>query len=109
MRAGLVPATASVTVRAATVADAVAIADIYNHYVRDTVVTFEDEPVPAREMARRMERVTSAGLPWLVAERGGRLAGYAYAVPWKDPPFGADDKPEPVSSRGLPDAVGMGS
>lgn len=72
-----------VTVRDAAPADAGAIAEIYNHYVRETIVTFEETPIDAAEMARRMETVRAASLPWLVALDGGRVAGYAYAGPWK--------------------------
>jgi len=63
--------------RAATPSDAQAIAAIYRPYVTDTVISFEIEPPDAGEMARRMAAPPS--LPWLVAERDGRLVGYAYA------------------------------
>jgi phosphinothricin acetyltransferase len=69
-------------IRACTAADAAAICAIYNVYVRETVITFEEEPVSAGEMARRIEEVT-ARLPWLVAEESGAVVGYAYATPWK--------------------------
>jgi len=71
------------TVRAAEPSDAAAVAEIYNHYVRETIVTFEEEPVTAAEIARRMEDVRISRLPWLVADRAGRTVGYAYARPWK--------------------------
>jgi len=64
-------------IRAATGEDAAAIAAIYAPYVTGTVVSFEAEPPDAAEMARRM--VALPLLPWLVAERDGRVAGYAYA------------------------------
>lgn len=70
-------------IRDAAPSDAAAMAGIYNHYVMETVVTFEEEPVAAAEMARRIEAVQAASLPWLVAEEGSRVAGYAYATPWK--------------------------
>jgi phosphinothricin acetyltransferase len=70
-------------IRPATVSDAGAIAAIYNPYVIDTIVTFEEEPVDTEEIARRMEEVWSASLPWLVAELDGRVVGYAYASKWK--------------------------
>lgn len=70
-------------IREATPSDAAAIAEIYNHYVDETVVTFEEEPVPAAEIARRIEEVRSASLPWLVAEEGQGVAGYAYATRWR--------------------------
>jgi len=62
--------------------DAEAIAAIYNPFIRDTVVTFEETPVDAAEMARRIEDVT-ARLPWLVSEQEGVVAGYAYATRWR--------------------------
>ena len=71
-------------IRSATSADAQAIADIYNYYITDTIVTFEEEPLPASEIARRIGQVYEAGLPWLVAEENGEILGYAYATPWKD-------------------------
>jgi phosphinothricin acetyltransferase len=70
-------------VRDATPADAAAIAAIYDHYVLTSWITFEESPVPAIEMARRMDEVRAASLPWLVAERDGRVVGYAYATKWK--------------------------
>lgn len=71
------------TIRAVAPADAAGIAAIYNHYVAQTVVTFEEEPVSAAEIARRIEDVRSAALPWLVAEQAGRVLGYAYATKWR--------------------------
>ena len=65
-------------IRAVTPADASAIAGIYNHYIRHTTVTFEEADVSASDMAGRIA-TASPVRPWLVAERGGELAGYAYA------------------------------
>lgn len=59
------------------------IAEIYNHYILHTVVTFEEEVVSGREMADRIQEVSSASLPWLVAEDSNRVLGYAYAGKWK--------------------------
>jgi phosphinothricin acetyltransferase len=69
-------------IRLCTAADAAAICEIYNPYVRDTVITFEETPVAVAEMAQRIVDVT-ARLPWLVAEEQGAIVGYAYATPWK--------------------------
>jgi phosphinothricin acetyltransferase len=79
------------SLRAAEPADAAGIAAIYNHYVAETIVTFEEEPVAPAEMALRIDGVQSIGLPWLVAEEQGREAGeekarvvgYAYATRWR--------------------------
>jgi L-amino acid N-acyltransferase YncA len=70
-------------IRAAAKADSPAIASIYNHYVTQTVVTFEEEPISAVDIARRMDEVWSASLPWLVAQEGSDVVGYAYATPWR--------------------------
>ena len=58
--------------------DGAACAAIYAHYVRDGWATFEEIPPPAGEMEARIRR-TLATHPWLVDERQGAVAGYAYA------------------------------
>jgi L-amino acid N-acyltransferase YncA len=65
-------------IRLATGRDAGQIAEIYAPIVRDTIISFEVEPPTANEMRRRIEK-TLEHLPWLVCERSGRVAGYAYA------------------------------
>jgi phosphinothricin acetyltransferase len=74
-------------VRAATSADAPALAAIYGHHVLHGVGTFEETPPPAEEMARRQEAVRSLGLPYLVAQADGPAAeeilGFAYAAPFR--------------------------
>lgn len=70
-------------IRSVTPADADAIARIYNYYVLNTVITFEEQPLSAAQMAGRIAELTGAGLPWLVVEADGQLAGYAYAAKWK--------------------------
>jgi L-amino acid N-acyltransferase YncA len=69
-------------IRPATAADAPAICAIYNHHVLNTPVTFEEIAISKGEMAARIAEVRSA-FPWLVFERDGRVAGYAYANRWK--------------------------
>ena len=70
-------------IRPATNDDAADIANIYNHYIRDTVVTFEEHEITAADMAGRVASVVANGLPWLVAEHVGSIVGYAYADRWK--------------------------
>ncbi len=74
------------TVRPATSDDLGAVADIYAHYVRSGVATFEVEPPTPDELSSRFGAVGSAGLPYVVAEIDGRVAGYAYRAPWKTRP-----------------------
>jgi L-amino acid N-acyltransferase YncA len=71
------------TIRAATPHDAAAIAAIYNPYIADTTISFEEEPVSAEDMRGRIASVQEGGLPWLVLERDGEIAGYAYATKWR--------------------------
>ncbi|MES3034399.1 MAG: arsinothricin resistance N-acetyltransferase ArsN1 family B [Gemmatimonadota bacterium] len=71
-------------IRAATLDDASALVAIYNHFVDHTIVTFEEAPVSAADFARRMQAVMNAALPYLVAERGGVVVGYACATRWKE-------------------------
>lgn len=64
-------------------ADCEDVARIYNHYVRDTIVTFEEDAITSEDMRGRVREVEARGFPWLVAERAGQVLGYAYATPWK--------------------------
>jgi len=66
-------------VRAATVADIPAITAIYAAEVRDFVNTYEYDVPDEAEMLRRMRGIVDGGYPYLVAEAGGAVAGYAYA------------------------------
>jgi L-amino acid N-acyltransferase YncA len=59
--------------------DAPRTAEIYRSAVESTIATFEETPPTAEEMAERM-RATLERLPWLVAESGGEVVGYAYAA-----------------------------
>jgi L-amino acid N-acyltransferase YncA len=62
------------------VADAAACAAIYAPYVDGGAVSFEERAPDATELAARIGR-TTATHPWLVAERGGEVVGYAYGSP----------------------------
>lgn len=65
--------------RPSTPADLPAITAIYAEAVLQGTGTFELEPPDLAEMTRRRDDVLGKGLPWLVAERGGQVLGYAYA------------------------------
>ena len=70
-------------IRPATALDDAAICAIYNPYVANTAISFEETPVSEEEMAKRIADVGAAGLPWLVLEIDGSIAGYAYATKWR--------------------------
>ena len=69
-------------IRGVELSDASAICEIYNHHVRNTIVTFEEEPVSETDMQKRITSVT-AKYPWLVWEEDGKVIGYAYAAEWR--------------------------
>ncbi|MEW5508614.1 arsinothricin resistance N-acetyltransferase ArsN1 family B [Pseudomonas antarctica] len=68
----------TIDVRVATTADALAIQAIYAPMVERTAISFEQEPPSIGEMAQRIE-TTLPVYPYLVAEREGKILGYAYA------------------------------
>jgi L-amino acid N-acyltransferase YncA len=70
-------------IRAAMAADAEALAALYGHHVEHGFGTFEEAPPSAQDMAGRLLAVTDRGLPYLVAEVDGRVAGLAYAAPFR--------------------------
>ena len=64
-------------------ADIDAVAEIYGHYVRETVITFETEVPSATEMAERFATILSKGHPLMIGEMDGRVVGYAYASTYR--------------------------
>ena len=63
--------------------DAAQIHAIYAPVVRDTIISFELEPPTEEQMGARIVE-TLKMFPWLVLERDGRVAGYAYASRHRD-------------------------
>src|SRR4051812_37881966 len=70
---------AHIRIRQADALDAEAIADIYAPSVAASAISFEAQPPSADEMGQRITE-TTATYPWLVCERDGVVAGYAYAT-----------------------------
>ena len=66
-------------IRPATLDDAAALAEVYGHHVLHGLGTFEEIPPSTEEMRRRVTAVLGFGLPYLVAEIEGGVAGFAYA------------------------------
>ena len=69
-------------IRDCSIIDAPQLCAIYNHYVQNTTVTFETDPVSEDEMIQRIE---GSGIrhPWLVWEEQEKVLGFACAGPWK--------------------------
>jgi L-amino acid N-acyltransferase YncA len=94
------------TLRPSTDADVPAITAIYAHHVLHGTGTFETTPPTEADMANRRLDVLGRGLPYLVAEQGGRVLGFAYCQWFKPRPayrYSAED-----SIYLHPDAAGRG-
>ncbi len=76
----------SARVRDAEPRDLAAITAIYAHHVRNGLASFELEAPDEPEMRRRFEAIRAQGLPWIVAEIEGEVAGYAYAGAYRTRP-----------------------
>lgn len=70
-------------IRSARLDDADRIAAIYNYYIANTSITFEEQLVSREQIAQRIQDVLAVPLPWLVFEQAGQVSGYAYASKWK--------------------------
>jgi len=84
----------NLTIRPSREDDVDAIAAIYAHHVLHGTGTFETEPPTPADMAARRADVLARGLPYLVAERDGRVLGFAYCNWFKPRPayrFSAED------------------
>ena len=74
----------AIRVRDATEADMAAVQVIYAEAVLHGLASFEEAPPTLDDMLARRAKVLGQGLPWLVAELDGRVAGYAYASSYRD-------------------------
>jgi L-amino acid N-acyltransferase YncA len=76
----------TVSIRPARPADIPAITRIYAHAVERGSSSFELTPPDEAEMARRMQELIGKDFPYLTAEIGGTVAGYAYASLYRTRP-----------------------
>jgi phosphinothricin acetyltransferase len=73
------------TLREATEADVPDIRAIYNHYVANSTVTFDEKAWTLSVVRSKFARVRALGFPFLVAQSpAGAVLGFAYVYPWKD-------------------------
>ncbi len=72
------------TLRDATERDIPDMREIYNHYVANSTVTFDEDLLTLKELRAKFRHLKELGYPWLVAESPrGQVLGYAYVSPWK--------------------------
>ncbi len=72
-----------VHIRPAAAADFPDITRIYGHHVLNGLASFEIDPPSLDEMQSRWIALVDGGFPYLVADEGGTIAGYAYATPYR--------------------------
>lgn len=82
----VVEAHLNVVIRSAAETDLEAVAGIFGHYVDGSVVTFETVPPSLSYWRHFRDDQAERGLPFLVCECNGQVAGYAYAAPWRTKP-----------------------
>lgn len=71
-------------IRDARATDLPAVREIYNYYVANSTVTFDEDAMTLREWKHKFAQLQRLGLPFLVAEApSGQLLGYALVAPWK--------------------------
>lgn len=71
-------------IRKVSLNDAKEIVDIYNYYVMNTNITFEEEKISEDEMKNRIKEKLEHNNPWIVYEEDGEILGYAYIGVWRD-------------------------
>lgn len=71
-------------IRAAERGDLPSIREIYNHYVVNSSITFDQAPLSAPALRRRFEQSAQLNMPIIVAVNPtGQVLGYASVFPWK--------------------------
>lgn len=71
-------------IRDAAAADLPAVREIYNYYVANSTVTFDEDAMTLREWKAKFAMLEKLGMPFLVAESpSGQVLGYALVAPWK--------------------------
>ena len=58
------------------------ICNIYNYYVENTCITFEEQSVSVEDMQNRIENICVTN-PWIVYIEDDKVLAYAYGSPWR--------------------------
>lgn len=74
----------NVTLRAAETKDCFAICEIYNFYIQNSVVTFDEQTMTPNQWEEKLEYLNKQKLPFIVAQtETGEILGFAYVAPWR--------------------------
>ena len=64
-------------------ADLAQIRDIYNYFIRNTAITFDEKPLDLNYWLEKVELLQKFDLPFLVMVRESEVIGFAYVAPWR--------------------------
>jgi phosphinothricin acetyltransferase len=71
-------------IRPATLEDCYAIREIYNFYVSESLISFEEEPTDIQYWHEKFKLLDELGLPFIVAvSNSSEILGFAYLAPWR--------------------------
>jgi L-amino acid N-acyltransferase YncA len=74
----------SVRLRLAEKKDCFAICEIYNFYIQNSVVTFDEQTMQPNHWEEKLEYLNKHKLPFIVAQtETGEILGFAYVAPWR--------------------------
>ncbi len=74
----------SVKLRAAEAKDCFAICEIYNFYIQNSVVTFDEQNMEVSQWEEKLTYLNKQNFPFIVAETdNGEILGFAYVAPWR--------------------------
>jgi phosphinothricin acetyltransferase len=65
------------------ISDAVRITEIYNYYIENTVVTFDEETITVNDTEQKIAGILKKHYPFIVYEEAGQIIGYAYLNTWR--------------------------
>jgi phosphinothricin acetyltransferase len=72
------------SIRDARAQDLPDVREIYNHYVKNSVVTFDEDAMTLSEWRQKFTYLQKLDMPFIVAESpSGQVLGYALVTPWK--------------------------
>ena len=74
----------SVSLRAAEARDCFAICEIYNFYIQNSVVTFDEQKMEVSQWEEKLTYLNKQNFPFIVSETdSGEILGFAYVAPWR--------------------------